>query len=59
LWTRHVRSLAEFRGSGAEAGEVDVEGRLAESRIRLKHVSSPEYLNELRGTIGADPMDGF
>lgn len=45
LWTRHVKTL--------EAN--DFEGQLAAARERLAHVSSPAYLEELNGTIGADP----
>jgi len=53
LWRRHLASLDSFRGSG-----IDVERRLACARWEFARVSSPAYLNELFGTIGADPFYG-
>jgi hypothetical protein len=54
LWKRHVRSLEGFRAHrGANSG-VDVEARLKAARAQLKRVSAAAYLDELRGTIGAD-----
>jgi hypothetical protein len=49
LWTRHVSAL---EASGHEAL------RLAEARVQLARVSAPAYLQELEGTIGADPFHG-
>ena len=46
LWTRHVASL-EAAGLPTEAAKAD-----------LARVSSPKYLDELKGTIGADPFHG-
>jgi hypothetical protein len=46
LWTRHIEALTAI---------PELAGRLEESRRQLARVSSPEYLNELEGTIGADP----
>jgi len=46
LWNRHIESLAAV---------PEFADRLDESRRQLARVSSPEYLNELEGTIGADP----
>jgi hypothetical protein len=46
LWRRHVASLEA-------AGEC-----AAQARAELARVASPEYLAELRGTIGADPFHG-
>lgn len=50
LWTRHVRAL-----ESATAATVNVAERLAAARAQLDRVSAPEYLDELQGTIGADP----
>jgi phosphoenolpyruvate carboxykinase (diphosphate) len=50
LWTRHVRALEENGTS------LDVTSRLSEARGQLERVSSPAYLNQLIGTIGADPF---
>ncbi len=61
LWRRHVYSLEKFalarRDILAQDG-VDVESRLSLARARLARVSSPAYLDELAGTIGADPFHG-
>jgi hypothetical protein len=46
LWTRHVRALED----------AGMENRLEEARLQLARVGVPEYLSELRGTIGADPF---
>jgi len=58
LWTRHVSAIEAFRDSGAAVEGFDIESRLAESRGQLARLSSPEYLSELEGTIGADPFCG-
>jgi hypothetical protein len=38
---------------------VDIDSRLAEACKQLARVSSPAYLKELEGTIGADPFFGI
>ena len=58
LWSRHVLSLELFRQSGLPAGTLDVDERLAFARQQLDRVKAPAYLNELKGTIGADPFTG-
>lgn len=45
LWQRHVAAL---EAAGAEG--------LEQAKLELARVSSPGYLAELRGTIGADPF---
>ena len=57
LWRRHVAALEKFQQAGI-ACEFDVEERTREARVQLSRVSSAAYLNELRGTIGADPFRG-
>ena len=47
LWTRHVKALEA-------AADIDLAEPLAEARRQLDRVSSPRYLTELSGTIGAD-----
>jgi phosphoenolpyruvate carboxykinase (diphosphate) len=54
LWTRHVRSLSEFDQDSEIARELKIGERLADARRQLEHASSPQYLVELSGTIGAD-----
>jgi hypothetical protein len=39
------------------AYDFSVEERTREAQAQLARVSSPAYLNELRGTIGADPFE--
>ena len=46
LWKRHIAALAD---------SPDLTDRLQEARRQLARVSRPEYLDELVGTIGADP----
>ena len=61
LWRRHVAALEAFQASSASSAEVsgfDAHDRLRYSRTQLARVSSPAYLGELRGTIGADPFTG-
>ncbi|WP_167618062.1 hypothetical protein [Maribellus sediminis] len=36
--------------------EMDIAGRQAKAKATLKHVESKQYLDELVGTIGADPL---
>jgi hypothetical protein len=60
LWQRHGASLETFHaGPGSRAGSsIDLENRMNLARRELARVSSPSYLQELRGTIGADPFHG-
>jgi hypothetical protein len=61
LWRRHFAALENFENSGAIVATTpgfSVRDRLREAREQLARVSSPAYLNELRGTIGADPFTG-
>ena len=54
LWTGHV---AAVESHGAEAGGLpDLELRRAAARTGLARVRAPGYLDELAGTIGADPF---
>ena len=46
LWKRHIAALVEA---------PDLVDRLEEARLQLDRVSAPAYLDELEGTIGADP----
>jgi len=57
LWHKHryylLQQLAETRYREASLGE-ELEARLGEVQRMLEVVSSPEYLERLRGTLGAD-----
>ena len=59
LWQRHAAALAAFRTSPANQGFAsELAKRLALVDCQLARVSSPSYLEELRGTIGADAFRG-
>jgi phosphoenolpyruvate carboxykinase (diphosphate) len=60
LWQRHAAALETFRASRGNAMNscIDTSQRLELVRRELARVSSPSYLHELRGTIGADPFHG-
>lgn len=59
LWTRHLNSVSQTL---SEQGEVpaefqeELQSRLAYARRMLDHVSSNDYLTQLVGTVGADPL---
>jgi len=54
LWKRHVAAVESYR---TEASELpDLELRRAAAHAGLSRVSAPAYLEELVGTIGADPF---
>lgn len=56
LWERHVAALKDFH-SGRMAGNLpNLESRMEVARRELERVRSAEYLQELEGTIGADPL---
>ncbi len=59
LWQRHVGYLTKFiiRPNYAdESARLKIEDRLHSARLELKRVTSPGYLDELRGTLGANPL---
>jgi hypothetical protein len=59
LWQHHNKALETFRvGPGNVAGaSIDLDQRFDLVRRELARVSSPAYLQELHGTIGADPFN--
>jgi hypothetical protein len=59
LWSRHVKTLSDFMErpeSKREAEQLDIAARLATAKFELNRVSSAEYLVDLSGQSGADPM---
>jgi phosphoenolpyruvate carboxykinase (diphosphate) len=61
LWLRHVRALEQFRAAEQEfppQDDIDFDNRHSLARDQLARVTSPAYLEELVGTIGADPFHG-
>ncbi|WP_153556054.1 hypothetical protein [Roseimaritima sediminicola] len=59
-WQRFVDNLqtyAEHANHADSIAEMNIEGRLQYAREQLERVSSDSFLEELVGTIGADPME--
>lgn len=59
LSMRKIKALEEFMnrpGYAMEAERLDIHRRLREAQEELTRVSSMEYLEDLEGTIGADPI---
>jgi hypothetical protein len=58
LWRRHSDYLARFLDSAGHAEEAErlgIRERMARARATVDRVRSPGYLDELAGTIGAEP----
>lgn len=59
LYRRHVASLEAFLarpGYEREAKRLGVRQRLERAKAQLAHVSTAAYLDQLEGTLGADPV---
>jgi phosphoenolpyruvate carboxykinase (diphosphate) len=56
LWQRHAQALAAVRPEAGNA-PADLERRRTLVTEQLARVGDPAYLDELVGTIGADPLD--
>ena len=59
LWEKHIASLQSFLDNeqyADEAVRLGIDDRLEMARGRLESVSSPDYLESLVGTLGADPL---
>ena len=59
LWKRHVSYLDHFLARPthqSEAERLKIRARRDMAMSELTHVASPDYLRELEGTLGADPM---
>jgi hypothetical protein len=57
LWRRHVDYLNGFMGDAGvrdEADHLHVTRRREHAQAELAHLSSPEYLKSLVGTLGVD-----
>jgi hypothetical protein len=62
LWRRHVDYLVQFlkRTSHAdEAARLNIAGRLSDARRTLEKTEGPAYAEELRGTLGVEPIEAF
>lgn len=59
LWTRHIESLKKFIHFPQHAESVDqlhLHDRLRKAEEMLRYVQSSQYLQELKGTLGANPL---
>jgi hypothetical protein len=60
LWQKHVLSLEFYKEKDRviddESSSVDLDDLLETTEARLAIVQSPDYLQSLIGTIGADPL---
>lgn len=59
LWRRHLEYVDRFRAQmqgSAGVLELKLDRRAKYAQEQLRRVSAPEYLEELRGTLGADPL---
>jgi hypothetical protein len=59
LWNNHVRNLQRFVDDteyADEAQRLGIGERLEMARKNLMYIQSPEYLQGLIGTLGADPL---
>jgi hypothetical protein len=59
LWQKNCQYLGEFLKSSSHedvAVRMDIKTRLKEAQDKLEEVQSPDYLDKLKGTIGADTL---
>jgi hypothetical protein len=62
LWRRHVDYLDRFckrTGYAEEVERLGITERLARARQTLQRVDTAEYLESLRGTLGAEPIEAY
>jgi hypothetical protein len=62
LWSRHVDYLQRFLKKTSHADEavrLGIHDRLAPARAAAKRVGSPEYLQQLQGTLGVEPIERY
>ena len=62
LWLRHIRYLEKFLKKTSHAEEAErlgIAARLEDAQKNFANVESPGYLQRLRGTLGAEPMDCY
>ncbi len=59
LWRRHIHNLQEFinlPNYNDEAARLGLHEQLQDAKTRLEEVTGADYIDSLRGTIGADPL---
>ena len=60
LWQGHIKYLTDFLEKDSHADEarrLSIASQLERAQEKLQQVSAPAYLDELVGTLGADPME--
>lgn len=61
LWTRKIKYLKDFMGRPGYESEVErlgIKAKLEAAEEELARVSDANYIKELGGTLGADPVHG-
>jgi hypothetical protein len=59
LWRRHANSLDRFLKHASHVEEADrlgIAGKLARVRKTLEQIEAPSHLQNLAGTLGAEPI---
>jgi len=62
LWKRHVDYLNNFLRKPSHedvAASLGITDRLARARKTLEEVESPDYVKQLSGTLGAEPIENY
>jgi hypothetical protein len=62
LWRRHVEYLGRFTKMTSHADEtarLNLADRLVSARKTLQEIETPAYLEQLRGTLGAEPIEKY
>ena len=62
LWRRHVEYLGRFLKKTSHADEAERLGlaeRLSRAWRTLEQIESPAYMENLRGTLGAEPIESY
>ena len=54
-----LEAFAAKPAYAAEAARLDIARRLALAQRRLAEIRSPQYLEDLHGTIGVQPLIAF
>ena len=59
LWTKNIEYLEKFlrmRNFKEASQRLNIKERLEVAKRHFEKVSSPDYIHELKGTLGADPL---
>jgi hypothetical protein len=59
LWRRHLDYLDQVldrRAENGRLGSIDLSARRRKAEVELARVVSPRYLDELMGSLGANPL---